>query len=475
MIKNFETIIGIEIHLELNTKTKLFSGAKNDFDSEINDSVSVIDLAYPGTLPSLNKEVVVRAIKLAKALKMKIDKELHFDRKNYFYTDLPKGFQITQYFRPIGSNGFLEIEDARGQIKNIRINRIHIEEDTARQVHKNNETLINYNRAGLPLIEIVTEPDINDEIEAINYISMIAQIAKNLKISNAIMAKGSLRADINISTRLKGLKNLNSKVEIKNLNSLNNIKNSIIKEREKQVYKILKNIEIEEETKRFSEQKNDVITMRKKTSITDYKYFPEPNIPLILLEENFIKEITIEKLPNEIKKELIGLGVDKQYINSIINDCDLYSFINKIKSTNVVEWIKIVFSEFVPLQKEGKLSFGDNHISYETIQEMITYYEKEKINRKQLKKLVPLVVFSNKKLEEIIKENSLEVISDPILIEKFILEIINQFPNLKEDYVINKTRCIKFVFGNLMKKTNGNIDVKIANEKIILLLEKNSV
>ena len=215
MMKNFEVIIGIEIHLELNTKTKLFSSAENNFNSAPNTNASVIDLGYPGTLPSLNKQAVVKAVKLAKALKMNIDNELHFDRKNYYYTDIPKGYQITQQFRPIGSKGSLTLFLENEKTKKININRIHIEEDTARQIHTSTETLINYNRAGVPLIEIVSEPEINSAEEAVNYIDSIRTIATFLDISDSKMSEGSLRADINLSLRLLGDKKLGTKVEIK--------------------------------------------------------------------------------------------------------------------------------------------------------------------------------------------------------------------------------------------------------------------
>ena len=284
MIKNFEMVIGIEIHLELNTKTKMFSAIKNDFYAEPNTLVSPIDLGYPGTLPTVNKEAVIKAIKLAKALNMEIDNELHFDRKNYFYTDLPKGFQITQQFRPIGKNGIVFLEKDNN-IKKIRIERIHLEEDTARQLHNEDETMINYNRAGIPLIEIVTMPDIRSAEEAVKYVDFIRQSALFLGISDAIMAQGSLRADINLSMRMLGSNDFGTKVEIKNLNSLNNIAKAIEFESKLQIEKILNNEEILQETKRFDESSQKTISLRNKTDSIDYKYFPEPNIPIIKLDK----------------------------------------------------------------------------------------------------------------------------------------------------------------------------------------------
>ena len=284
MIKNFELIIGIEIHLEINSKTKMFSAIENSFDAEPNTLISPIDLGYPGTLPTINKEVVIKAIKLAKALNMEIDHELHFDRKNYFYTDLPKGYQITQQFRPIGKNGTIIIS-VNEQSKQIPIERIHIEEDTARQQHQDGQTLINYNRAGVPLIEIVSYPNIRSAEEAVQYIEEIQKIAKFLDISDAIMAKGSLRADINLSVRMLGTNKYGTRVEIKNLNSLNNVKTAIEYEYNLHVQKIIRGEEIEQETKNFDENLLQTVSMRKKTDAVDYKYFPDPNIPIIVLDK----------------------------------------------------------------------------------------------------------------------------------------------------------------------------------------------
>jgi aspartyl-tRNA(Asn)/glutamyl-tRNA(Gln) amidotransferase subunit B len=285
MIKNLEVIIGIEIHLELNTKTKLFSHAKNDFDSLPNTNATVIDLGYPGTLPSLNKEAVVKGIKLCKALQMSIDHELHFDRKNYYYTDIPKGFQITQQFRPIGSNGKMTLFLSDNKVKEVNINRLHIEEDTARQIHTSTETLINYNRAGVPLLEIVSEPEMSTSEEAMSYINNIRTIALFLGISDSKMSEGSLRADINISLRMLGSKKLGTKVEIKNINSLNNVKKAIEFEIACQSKKIIAGEIIKQETKRFDEATSENIVMREKSDDIDYKYFKEPNIPPIILDE----------------------------------------------------------------------------------------------------------------------------------------------------------------------------------------------
>ncbi|MGL5521679.1 MAG: Asp-tRNA(Asn)/Glu-tRNA(Gln) amidotransferase subunit GatB [Metamycoplasmataceae bacterium] len=471
MNKQFESVIGIEIHLELNTKTKLFSPAENNFESLPNTTVSLIDLAFPGTLPSLNKEAVIKAIKLAKVLNMKIDNELHFDRKHYFYTDIPKCFQITQQFRPIGKNGNILIKDEENNEKKIRINRIHIEEDTARQIHKGDNTYINYNRAGVPLIEIVSEPDLRSAHEVVEYVSNISLIAKYLDISDAIMAKGSLRVDINLSTRKIGDKEFGTKVEIKNLNSLNNIRKAIELESEKQIKQILASSIIKQETKRFSEEQNDLVSMRVKDNNIDYKYFPEPNIPVVVLEQSFIDSINVPELPHQIEKRMKANGMSDQYISIFAKDIEAREYFEKIKTNNSEEWAKVFFAEIVPLTKKENCSLNELNIKISDLQEAISLYNKDKLNRKQLKQLIPLLLNAKKTVEEIIKENNLVfIISNDELIS-FIKQIIDENKDLKDNYKVNQDRCIKFVFGKIMQKFNGNIEIKSAKEIIISLLE----
>lgn len=279
-MNNFEVIIGIEIHIELNTRTKMFSSAANDFHAEHNTQASVVDLAYPGTLPVVNKGTVERAIKFAKALNMEIDSELHFDRKNYFYPDLPKGFQITQDRRPIAKKGEIPISNRK-----IAIQHFHLEEDTAKTINEDGKTLLNYNRAGVPLIEIVTEPVIRSSKEAVEYIEAIRSLANSLGISDAKMEEGSLRADINISLRPYGVETFGTKVEIKNLNSLANVEKGIVDEIAKQSKALIRGEEILQATKRFDETKQETVIMRVKTGAADYKFFAEPNIPPIALDK----------------------------------------------------------------------------------------------------------------------------------------------------------------------------------------------
>lgn len=451
MNNNIEMIIGIEIHLELNTKTKMFSPVLNEFNAEPNTLVSPIDLGYPGTLPLVNKEAVRKAIQLGKALNMKIDNELHFDRKNYYYTDLPKGFQITQQFRPIGSSGVLELTNGN----KIQIERIHLEEDTARQQHNEDNTLINYNRAGVPLIEIVSCPDIRSAEEAVEYIESMRLISLFLNISDAIMAEGSLRADINLSTRLKGSKEFGTKVEIKNLNSINNIKKAIEYEFNLQCVKIMNNEEIVQQTKRFDEATNQTVAMRDKTDAIDYRYFPEPNIPVIQLDQSFIDGIKKSELPNEMRKRYLDQNIPSEFVEQIINNLDYAKFLDLIPSSIISEATKIFFSEMVPLAIKSQVKIHDLNIKTNDFVKAIELVEKGLISGKQLKVLIPKLQNLDIEVDELVVREKMQLISDPKIILAWIDEIKQKNPNLVNDFIEREERTIKFIAGEVMKLSKG--------------------
>ncbi|MGL5617476.1 MAG: Asp-tRNA(Asn)/Glu-tRNA(Gln) amidotransferase subunit GatB [Metamycoplasmataceae bacterium] len=471
-MNNFEVVIGIEIHLELNTKTKLFSNTKNNFHSLPNTNVNVIDLGYPGTLPSLNKEAVVKAIKLAKSLKMEIDNELHFDRKNYFYTDIPKGFQITQQFRPIGKNGILTLFLNNGKTKNIRINRIHIEEDTARQIHTETETLINYNRAGVPLIEIVSEAEINSAEEAVSYIDSIRTIALFLDISDSKMSEGSLRADINLSLRMLGDKKLGQKVEIKNINSLNNVKKAIEFEIDCQIKKIMSGLEIKQETKRFNEETSENIVMRMKDDDIDYKYFKEPNIPPIILDKSWINGIIIGELPWEKREKYRNDGIPESYIELLINNLSVATFFDSIKYKDRELLAKFFFSEVMQLAKNFNLEVQKLGIKQNDITDLIDLSINCIISGKQLKELFPKLINLKTTVKELVEQSGFKQISDYENLSALINDIIMKNSNLKEEFIKRRERCIKFVMGQLMKITKGQANPIISTEIIIKALEK---
>ena len=288
---NYFVTIGIEIHCELKTNTKMFSGAPVRFGETANTCTSVVDLGHPGCLPCVNKEAVALAIKACTAMHCELETLVRFDRKNYYYSDLPKGFQITQQFHPIGSNGYVEI-DVDGEKKKIRIERIHMEEDTAKQFHKETGTYIDFNRAGTPLIEIVSKPDMHSAKEAAAYVETLRKNLLYLNVSDVKMEEGSMRCDVNISLS-KDKDTLGTKTEIKNLNSIANVQKAVQAEIERQSALLDAGEKVEQATRRYDEAQKATILMRKKEGNVDYKYFPEPNIFPIQLDLDWVKSIPI--------------------------------------------------------------------------------------------------------------------------------------------------------------------------------------
>ncbi|MDE7433830.1 MAG: Asp-tRNA(Asn)/Glu-tRNA(Gln) amidotransferase subunit GatB [Mycoplasmoidaceae bacterium] len=328
-MNNFIPTIGIEVHIALNTKSKMFSPSKNLHNDPVNTNINEIDLALPGTLPSVNEGAVIKAIQLAKALNMQIDQTIRFDRKNYFYQDLPKGFQITQQFFPIGKNGVISISN-----KDIRIERIHMEEDTAKQILSGTNICLDYNRAGVPLIEVVSRPDIHSSKEAYEYLVNLKRLVSFIDISDAKMEDGSLRADINISVAPVGANKLGTKVEVKNVNSFNNVIKAIDYEINRQTQLILNNESIQQETRRWDDVSKTTIFMRGKSNLVEYCYFTEPNILAINLTNEFVKDAIDSMKPtaNEVQKHLESLNINNILIGQLLDDYQLYKIFDYVSN-----------------------------------------------------------------------------------------------------------------------------------------------
>ncbi|WP_029905415.1 Asp-tRNA(Asn)/Glu-tRNA(Gln) amidotransferase subunit GatB [Mycoplasmopsis opalescens] len=469
-MNNLEVIIGIEIHLELNTETKMFSPAKIDFNAAPNTCINQIDIGYPGTLPLLNKKAVIFGIKLAKALKMKIDNELHFDRKHYFYPDLPKGYQITQFYRPIGSNGLLEINTSNGK-KTINIERIHLEEDTARQ-HHDEYTKLDYNRAGVPLIEIVSYPEIKSSEEAVAYIDMIRRIAISLGISNAKMEQGSLRADVNISLRPRGYSGFGTKVEIKNMNSFRAIKNAIDYEISLQNQKIHQNIAILQQTKRYDEATQSTVVMRTKTGTVDYKYFPEPNIPIIKLSDNFINKVTIEELPWEMENRYQIENLQPIHISQLVNDLELAAYFDSIKYYDRKKLANLFFAEIVSLANSKNIHATQLNIDNLKLEEALEMLDQGVISGKSFKTLIPLLCSFDGDLAELVKSKNLMQISDENQINIWIDQAISANPNTINEYKDRPEKVLKMILGMVMKYSNGQVNPTKANELLLKKIDK---
>ena len=460
-MNNFEAIIGIEIHIELNTKTKMFSSGKNDFNSSPNTNVTPVDIAYPGTLPVVNKEAVIKAIKLGKSLKMKIDDTLHFDRKNYFYPDLPKGFQITQQNRPIGSKGTIKLSTG-----NISIERIHLEEDTAKSIHKNGKTYINYNRAGVPLIEVVSDPVLKTGEEAAEYVKNIRDLARALDISDAKMEEGSLRADVNISVRPIGQKSLGTKVEVKNLNSIANIKKAADIEFKKQIKDLLNNKEILMATKRFDESKQDTVTMRVKTGNVDYKFFPEPNIPPIYIGNELINSIVIPELPWESRKRYLTEGLSQEQIEKLMSNRDYAIYFDSIEFNDRAQLAKIFFAEIVALSNSQNKTLEELKINKEEITNVLSKMSSGEISGKHLKEIIPLLSGGKMTTNDIIEQRGMKQISDEKILNEMLDSIIKVNKTFINENKERRERVSKFILGQLMKESKGQANPVIANKLV---------
>lgn len=454
--------IGIEIHAELKTKSKMFSPGKVTYDEAPNTNVNEIDLALPGTLPSINKEAVKMGLRACYALNMEIDSILKFDRKNYFYSDLPKGFQITQQFYPLGKNGSITLDDESV----IRINRLHLEEDTAKQLHLGNETLIDFNRAGVPLAEIVSEPEIHSGEQAADYVENLREILIYLDVCDGKMAEGSMRCDINVS--ISKDKNLfGTKVEIKNLNSINNIKKAVNFEIERQK-KILENGEIVvQETRRFDESTDSTVLMRKKEKEISYRYYPEPNILPIKLDEEFLEEVrnNMPELPKE-RQNRLQKSIELEDAKILVENKILGDFYDKVMnySKNPQNTANFIISQVY--------QYGVDGYDPKQIADLILKIENKEISGKQGKDLLKLLKDSDKTVEDLIEEKNIKMISDDSEILKYIEKILEDNPKVIEDYKNGKDRSVKFVMGQLMKLTRGQANPQMANKLIIEVLKQ---
>lgn len=473
---NFEAIIGLEIHVEMKTKSKMFSSSYNLFDSKPNHNLTYLDLAFPGCLPRVNKQAVINAIRVSNVLNMKIDRSLLFERKNYFYADLPKGYQITQQFRPIGSEGYIEIETENG-IKRINIERLHMEEDTAKQLHFSNRSLLDFNRAGVPLVEIVSKPEIKNGEEARKYVEAIRDIVVYTNVSDGKMEEGSLRCDVNVSIRPVGVKELGTKVEIKNLNSIANIERAIDFDIKRQAKILLSGGTIQQETRRFDELKKETVLMRVKNDSVDYKYFTDSNIAPINLSEEFIED-AINSCPELLssKKERFinefGLSkVEADFILSNKEQAFYFEEICKFSKYYKLNFIWISVELQTILNKE-QVNIQDVNITPSDIAKIVNAISENKITTKQGREFLSSLYYKNDDLDLLLKEASNNIVSDESSLMSLIKEVIDNNPQSIEDYNNGKSRALGFLVGQVMKLSKGKANPSIVSKLILELLNK---
>ena len=466
-MKLYEPIIGLEIHLETKTKTKMFSDAPINFDAGPNTMVTSLDLGEPGSLPTVNKQAVAKAIQMCSALHMEIDPVLRFDRKNYFYADLPKGFQITQQEFPIGKGGYVIIYSEDGEPMHIDLERLHMEEDTAKQIHFADYTLLDFNRAGTPLVEIVTKPVIRSGYQAMKYVEKIRAIAQYLDISDGKMEEGSLRCDVNISLREVGVEKFGTKVEIKNLNSIANVRKAIEFEIERQT-EILNNGElVAQETRRFDEGKRSTILMRLKTDAVDYKYFREGNILPIKLSTAFIiKTINTTAETPDMKYGRYTNVYKLSHLEAVklIENQEMALFFDSI--ANLTEYYQIA-SNFIKGEvsayiNSNEISFDTLPISKDSLACIIDLIGSGRINNKTAREIFAKALTGENPYT--LYEETLKDCLSPEELEITIKETLDSNQQSVEDYKNGRDRAFGFLVGQIMKKTQGKADPQLTNQ-----------
>ncbi len=467
----FEPVIGIEIHVELKTKSKMFSSAPCNFGQAPNSQVVPLDLAFPGTMPVVNEEAVVYGIKICSAMHMDIARTLYFDRKNYFYPDLPKGYQITQQFHPIGKNGFVELNIGSEVIK-VGVDNAHLEEDTAKQVHLSDISLLNFNRCGTPLLEIVSCPDMHSGEEAMKYVETIREIVTYLGCSDGKMENGSMRCDINISLREKGSTVLGTKTECKNLNTISNIRSAVDYEINRQKEILLSGGKVEQETRRYDENKKMTVLMRKKTNAIDYKYFREPNIVPIDLDEGFIYDAihSMNKLPNQYRLELKKIGLNDYEIEELLKDRDFVVYFEDCVMLGVKNpttlWNLLMVDILGYLNKNEK-TLSDLKFTKDALVYLINSIVSGKINSKQGKQVLSEMFETGKDPQSIIKEKGLEQISDSSAVEKIVDDVLSANEVSILDWQRGKDHALGYLVGQVMKNSHGKANPSLAKELIL--------
>ena len=462
---NYIPTIGVEVHVELKTNTKIFSASTNGYGQMANSLTGPIDLGYPGTLPTVNKEVINLAIKAAKVLNCNIRREMHFDRKNYFYPDNPKNFQITQSRTPIGYDGYVEI-DVNGTKKKVEILEMHIEEDTCKSTHRGDKTLLDFNRAGVPLIEIVTKPCISSSLEAKLYLEKLKELLFYSDISDCKMEEGSMRCDANVSIRKNETDPFGTKCEIKNIGSISNVGLSIEKEIIRQQELLEKGETFKEQTRRYDDKLGDTVLMRVKETGNDYRYFPEPDIPFLYVTDEMIAEVekTIPMLPDERRTIYIEKGVSDVNANKLVQNKSLSDYFNTLlnEKTNYKIASNLLLGDISAYLNKNEKLITETTLTKERFMELISKMEDNSLTSKNLKDILDTVLESTNTIEEIVKEAGITNITDDSAIREVIKTIIANNPASVADYKAGHDRAIKFFMGQVMKETKGSANPKLA-------------
>ena len=473
---NYETVIGLEVHVELKTESKMFSPSAAHFGAEPNTNTNVIDFGYPGVLPKMNRRGIEFAIKAALALNCEINPVQHFDRKNYFYPDNPKAFQTTQLWQPIGENGWIEIE-VNGETKKIRIERLHLEEDAGKNIHGAGDSLVDLNRQGTPLLEIVSEADMRSPEEAYAYLEKIREIIRFTGVSDVKMEEGSMRCDANISLRPYGQKEFGTKNELKNLNSFNYVRKGLAYEEKRQAQVLNAGGVIEQATRRYDESTGKTQLMRVKEGAADYRYFPEPDLPPFTVSDARLAEIqaSLPEMPADRRKRYVDTyelpEYDAQILTQTLEMSDFFDAAVKAGADpkQASNWL---MGEVNAYMNDNEKDLDQIGLTPESLAEMIGLIEDGTISSKQAKKVFKLLADKGGSAKEVVEAEGLVQLSDPAQLLPLITEVLDNNQQSIDDYKAGKKKATGFLVGQIMKATKGQANPQVVNQLLTEELDK---
>lgn len=466
---NFETVIGLEIHVELKTDSKMFSPSPAHFGAEPNTNTNVIDWGYPGVLPTINQGAVDYGIRAALALNCEISQDTKFDRKNYFYPDNPKAYQISQFDQPVGHDGWIEIE-VEGKKKKIRIERVHLEEDAGKNTHgTDGYSYVDLNRQGTPLIEIVSEADMRSPEEAYAYLEAVKQIIQYTGVSDVKMEEGSMRCDANISIRPFGQDEFGTKTELKNLNSFNFVRRGLAFEEKRQEKVLLAGGEIQQETRRYDEATGETILMRVKEGSSDYRYFPEPDLPDLYIEDEWIERAreTLPEMPKERRARYINdlelSEYDAEQLTATKEMSDFFegTIENGAEAKQAANWLMGEVSAYL---NSEKLELHDTQLTPKNLADMINLIADGTISSKLAKKVFRELIQNGGDAREVVEANGWVQLSNPNVLLPIINETLDNNAQSIEDFKNGKDRAIGFLVGQIMKATKGQANPGVVNK-----------
>ena len=478
LMKEYEVVIGIEVHAELSTKTKAYCSCKAEFGSDPNTNCCPICMALPGTLPVLNEKVVEYAVKAGLATNCSIAKFSKQDRKNYFYPDLTKSYQISQFDLPLCENGYIE-SDVNGEKKRFGITRIHIEEDTGKLMHDQftGDTLIDYNRCGVPLIEIVSEPDFRSADDVVSYMATLKSILEYLEISDCKMQEGSIRCDVNLSVREKGAEKFGTRTETKNLNSFKAIQRSIEFETKRQIEVLENGGTVYQETRRWDDAKGVGYAMRSKEEAHDYRYFPEPDLAPIVTTEGYVENIraNLPEMPHVRRERYMKeYNLSEYDADQITSSKHVANFFDKayVACKNAKQVANYLMGDVSRMLKENEMEIVDVKFTPEYLGALITLIEKGTISSKIAKTVFEEMFETGKNPEEIVKEKGIVKMSEEGAIKEIVEKIVSANPQSVLDYKAGKDRALGFLVGQIMKETKGKANPQIVNKYVLEELNK---